>query len=128
MHPLIKSTINSYTASIWTARSVKRHTANNGLAPELRGKELIRSTPDQIRSGIGQRNLAPTFQIRPFFRFQIGKMLHHDNIICLTRQPIGRLCTRSESCGKGYTYEYIRRIHDNSDHRSFNRCNSESEK
>ena len=28
MHPLIKSTINSYTARIWTARSVKRHTAN----------------------------------------------------------------------------------------------------
>lgn len=69
MHPLIKSTINSYTARIWTARSVKRHTANNGLAPELRGKDLIRSNPDQMFAGIGQRNLEPTFQMRPFFRF-----------------------------------------------------------
>ena len=28
MHPLIRITINSHTARIWTARSVTRHTAN----------------------------------------------------------------------------------------------------
>ncbi len=53
---------------------------------------------------------------------------HLENIIYLPRQPIGRLCTRSESCGKGNAYEYIRGISDNPDRSVIDCYYSEFEK
>ena len=35
--------------------------------------------------------------MRPGFRFQIGKLLHHDNIICLTGELGDALLTQSET-------------------------------
>ncbi|EOS44283.1 hypothetical protein C810_03442 [Lachnospiraceae bacterium A2] len=35
--------------------------------------------------------------MRPVFRFQIGKLLHHDNIICLTGELGDALLTQSET-------------------------------
>ena len=35
--------------------------------------------------------------MRPVFRFQIGKLLHHDNIICLPGELGDALLTQSET-------------------------------
>lgn len=49
--------------------------------------------------------------MRPVFRFQIGKLLHHDNIICLIGQPGGRAAIPFRVLRKGVvlmsTYEEL---------------------
>ena len=39
--------------------------------------------------------------MQPVFQFQIVKLLHHDNIICLTGEPIGCEYLRSEPWTEG---------------------------
>ena len=37
--------------------------------------------------------------MQPVFRFQIGELLYHENIICLTGEPLGRYARRRRKEG-----------------------------